>query len=1176
MAETTGVAELIVRVKDEATKQVSILAKVLKQTLDPDQWKEVQQALEDLGVEIGDISDNFADVGKAAKTTAKDVAGAGDGFTEFSQTVGGVGESTDEMLKSIREAIKGTNSLDENMGDVGQSVRATGRGFSEAADAMEGVARPLEDVAENAENVQENFDDAAESSEELADNLNDVEDELKDLDDETEKTRKRMRKFKDDLDDVGDVADAVGGNIGGITGQASQLLVVLGRVNPVLIGIGTALTVAFAGFKAANDVGNYAKELKNLSAVANTSTQDLQRFAAGGERVGFDLKKSADVLKDFNDRIGDMLSGAGGSLQDYFDALGESVSFTARELQQMETLEALQAVQNDLEKSNLPLEQQIFLWESISGEASKLLPIIRDNGKALKEFGDAAEERGAILSDEEIADALRFNRAITDLGKALETLWRRIGVAILPLMEDFVDLVKDVSASIGSVNKVLRDGIDDWDDWKKAIIGINDLFGTFSANGIAAEKVRDAILGVDDANQSLAATNLKKLTDGYNSAEDAVNKIRSRLAQMKTAEELIKQRLDESNLSRTKQQKLQDDLAEAQQAIIDLTAQEGIAVEKVLQAKLALDAAQKAYNESLKEGQETEITPVDPNGGVNGLVLQELLDGYKAQLAEFYTDTGKTLEARLGAAANATFLNYKSVITRIKQLGGEADLVNALINQETARKQFDILSAEFDRVSEDVELRAEKLGRQVASGIITEATAQEELRKIYGDTGATLDGLLERMQKLAEQTGSQELAQQVEVLRGTVEQFKADLGNEGFIRPEWLESLVDTREKIQDIKNELNLNGVTIEGLDAAMESAVEDAVRPLNKLKEKIQDELSGIELDEANLAIEDAIDVAAVDARLGVLQDLFDTRVDAFNAILSSISLAQEQNLITEAEAINQIKAAYQSMRPEIASVVEAMQTLANESGSQVLKTRVQELANQFTQLEITVDNTTKSMVDDMLEAGAQAAGSGFAQAITDIATEAKSLGDAFKDVMKGILQSMLEVVQSVVAKQFANLILGAVAGGAGGGFGAGVGFADGGYVRGAGTTKSDSIRAWLSDKEFVQPADATAYYGVQFMEMLRRKMIPRELLASLLGGTRSMPIHRPRTPRFSSGGFVSGDVLSTPDGGARGSDLNVTLVQVKDDNEAQAFIQSRRGQGELIQFMDKNKTKIKNLLQ
>ena len=181
-----------------------------------------------------------------------------------------------------------------------------------------------------------------------------------------------------------------------------------------------------------------------------------------------------------------------------------------------------------------------------------------------------------------------------------------------------------------------------------------------------------------------------------------------------------------------------------------------------------------------------------------------------------------------------------------------------------------------------------------------------------------------------------------------------------------------------------------------------------------------------------------------------------------------------------------------------------------------------------------------------------------------------------MKGILQSMLEVVQSVVAKQFANLILGAVAGGAGGGFGAGVGFADGGYVRGAGTTKSDSIRAWLSDKEFVQPADATAYYGVQFMEMLRRKMIPRELLASLLGGTRSMPIHRPRTPRFSSGGFVSGDVLSTPDGGARGSDLNVTLVQVKDDNEAQAFIQSRRGQGELIQFMDKNKTKIKNLLQ
>lgn len=1067
MAETTGVAELIVRVRDEATKQMQALAKVLQQTLDPEQWEEVKDAMEDLGVEVEDLTDGFEDFNEESDKTNK----------------------------------------------------------------------------------------------------------------QTDKTRKKMDKFADSLDDVGDAADALGGNIGGVTGNVTNLLAVLGRVNPVLAGVAAVMVTTFAGFKAANDVGNYAKELKNLAVIANTSTQDLQRFAAGAERVGFDLNESAEVLQDFNDRIGDMLSGAGGSLQDYFDALGDSVSYTARELQEMSTLDALQAVQNDLEKSNLPLEQQIFLWESISGRASRLLPIIRDNGKLMREFADAAEDRGAILSDKEIADAARFNKAMTDLGKSFETLWRRVGVTVLPVLEGFVELVDDVSEGIDKINRFLRDGVIEWDDWKESIVDVNNFLANFSTTALTVDKVRESIEGVNDETGNITDEGVRRLTQGYQSAADTLDDIRTKLTNMRQAEALITQRLEQSNLSRAKQQQLQDNLAEAQQAITDLTSQEQLATEKVLQAKLALETAQKNYNKAVEEGSDLQklLNEIDnAAGGQNGLVLQELLDGYKAQLAEFYTDTGKTLEARLGAAANATFLNYKSVLTRIKQLGGDTSIVGSVINQETARKQFDILSTEFDRVSEDVELRAAKLGRQVANGIITEATAFEELQRIYGDTGESLEGLLERMEALAAQTGSQDLAQQVEVLRNAVETFKDDLGTEGFIRPEWLDSLKATRERIQDIKNELNLEGVELTGLDTAMEAAIEGATRPLRELKEKIQDELTGIELEEANLAIDEAIDVAAVEAKLDVLEGVFTTRVEAFNAILEGINLEQEQGLITEVEAAEKVKQAYASLRPEIASVVEEMNTLADESGSQVLKTRVKDLENSFTSLDLTVAETTASMVENMLEAGAEAAGSGFAQAITDIATEAKSLGDAFKDVMKGILQSMLEVVQSVVAKQFANLILGAVAGGAGGAAGGGaLAFADGGYVRGKGTTKSDSIRAWLSDKEFVQPADATAYYGVQFMEMLRRKMIPRELLASLMGGTRSMPVHKPRTPRFNSGGFVSGDVLNSPDGGAQGTDLSVTLVQVKDENEAASYIQSRRGSGDIIQVLEKNKTKVKSIL-
>lgn len=67
-----------------------------------------------------------------------------------------------------------------------------------------------------------------------------------------------------------------------------------------------------------------------------------------------------------------------------------------------------------------------------------------------------------------------------------------------------------------------------------------------------------------------------------------------------------------------------------------------------------------------------------------------------------------------------------------------------------------------------------------------------------------------------------------------------------------------------------------------------------------------------------------------------------------------------------------------------------------------------------------------------------------------------------------------------------------------------ATGGYVRGPGTTTSDSINARLSDKEYVQPADATEHYGVAFMDAIRTKSLPRfatgGLFSGMLSGMRS----------------------------------------------------------------------------
>jgi hypothetical protein len=67
--------------------------------------------------------------------------------------------------------------------------------------------------------------------------------------------------------------------------------------------------------------------------------------------------------------------------------------------------------------------------------------------------------------------------------------------------------------------------------------------------------------------------------------------------------------------------------------------------------------------------------------------------------------------------------------------------------------------------------------------------------------------------------------------------------------------------------------------------------------------------------------------------------------------------------------------------------------------------------------------------------------------------------------------------------------------GGRGDGPGFATGGPVYGAGTKTSDSIRAWLSNGEFVQPTDAVEHYGMPLMEAIRTKKLDKTAIQEAL---------------------------------------------------------------------------------
>lgn len=164
------------------------------------------------------------------------------------------------------------------------------------------------------------------------------------------------------------------------------------------------------------------------------------------------------------------------------------------------------------------------------------------------------------------------------------------------------------------------------------------------------------------------------------------------------------------------------------------------------------------------------------------------------------------------------------------------------------------------------------------------------------------------------------------------------------------------------------------------------------------------------------------------------------------------------------------------------------------------------------------------------------------TDIQTDEKGFAAVFAELKKlQIIQTALQEGKTMAQaeKDWRNAQNGLyeryIPNRTGDGYGVAKGYATGGAVWGAGTKTSDSIRAWLSNGEFVQPADSVDYYGMDVMEALRRKTLDRSTIFEALPDTNNTS--------FASGGSVHSDnCMACQSGGhkfATGGQVRVPIV-------------------------------------
>lgn len=396
----------------------------------------------------------------------------------------------------------------------------------------------------------------------------------------------------------------------------------LGDMNTKAARVGAsiagALSVgAFKGFL--DGTSRTLLEMNQMAQVSNTTVQEFQGLAFGARSVGIEQEKLGDIFKDVQDKVGDFINTGGGELKDFFTNIAPQVGVTAAEFRNLSGPEALQLYVSSLEKANLSQSEMTFYLEAIANDASRLLPLLRNNGEGFAQLSRQAQEMGLILSGDAVQGSRDLTASITTLGAVSDNYQQRVAIALAPTIRELTGLLVDYGKQTGTAaeqTSVLGSGLKVVTSVGVAISGMFQAAGKSLgalAAGVAAlargdlAGAREAFAGsINDPIEEYRKTvdRLVKLWNGEYAAAGA--KVVDVQTQLNASYERSKQsvasyaKVTQDNLSkvRTAQTAVAQGL---QEAISKQTSLENEATNKIKALKEQQLEVYKKYRDRLKE-----------------------------------------------------------------------------------------------------------------------------------------------------------------------------------------------------------------------------------------------------------------------------------------------------------------------------------------------------------------------------------------------------------------------------------------------------------------------------------------------------------------------------------------------------------------------------------------------
>lgn len=242
------------------------------------------------------------------------------------------------------------------------------------------------------------------------DNLSEAREQLTQA---TDKARASTVRYKDALTRLKGVGDAVR------TG--------LTRIKYAAVGL--TATVAGLGFATSRIVGGMAEQARDLkiaSQAFNVGTESLQVWQMAGQQFNLEADKVRDIMKDVQDKLGDLSITEGGEAKDLFEKLNLDI----REFKRLKPDQALLKIAEALDQSKLTHSEKIFLLESLANDATLLMPLLDDNAKALREMQVLAKDSGTLMSDKDINTLMQAQQQFKQMGMYWKGVKTEFSVAI--------------------------------------------------------------------------------------------------------------------------------------------------------------------------------------------------------------------------------------------------------------------------------------------------------------------------------------------------------------------------------------------------------------------------------------------------------------------------------------------------------------------------------------------------------------------------------------------------------------------------------------------------------------------------------------------------------------------------------------------------------------------------